>query len=138
MGLGTYAGGWRIIRTVGTRIIKMDPAQGFSAQGAGAAVILVSSHLGYPLSSTQVISGAVVGAGAGKSVSAVRWGVAGDISIAWLATMPVAGLLGAGTYGLADLFGSGVLSTIVIVLGLAGAVWYAARLRRMVALKAAG
>src|SRR6266511_1841554 len=77
--LGTYSGGWRIIRTMGTRIIKMDAAQGFSAQGAGAAVILASSHFGFPLSTTQVISGGVMGAGAGKRVSAVRWGVAGNI-----------------------------------------------------------
>ena len=76
--LGTYAGGWRIIRTVGTRIIKMDPAQGVAAQGSGAIVILVSSHFGYPLSSTHVISGGVVGAGAAKRLSAVRWGVAGQ------------------------------------------------------------
>src|SRR4051812_47854630 len=69
--LGTYTGGWRIIRTMGTRIIKMDPAQGFSAQGAGAAVILVSSHFGFPLSTTQVISGGIMGAGAGKRFSAV-------------------------------------------------------------------
>ena len=76
--LGTYTGGWRIIRTMGTRIIKMDAAQGFSAQGAGAAVILASSHFGFPLSTTQVISGGVMGAGAGKRLSAVRWGVAGQ------------------------------------------------------------
>ncbi len=77
--LGTYMGGWRIIRTMGTRIIKMDAAQGFSAQGAGSAVILASSHFGYPLSTTQVIAGGVMGAGAAKRVSAVRWGVAGNM-----------------------------------------------------------
>src|ERR687896_1441841 len=69
--LGTYAGGWRMIRTMGMRIIKMDTAQGFSAQGAGAAVILASTHYGLPLSTTQVISGGVIGAGAGKRLSAV-------------------------------------------------------------------
>src|SRR5690349_8493534 len=74
--LGTYIGGWRIIRTMGTRIIKMDPAQGFSAQGSGAAVVLAASHLGYPLSTTHVISGAVLGAGAAKRLAGVRWGVA--------------------------------------------------------------
>ena len=78
--LGTYTGGWRIIRTMGTRIIKMDTAQGFSAQGAGAAVILASTHFGFPLSTTQVISGGIMGSGAGKRVSAVRWGVAGTSS----------------------------------------------------------
>ena len=89
--LGTYAGGWRIIRTVGTRIIKMDAAQGFAAQGAGAVVILISSHFGYPLSSTHVISGGVIGAGAAKRLSAVRWGVAGSIVTAWVVTLPTAG-----------------------------------------------
>ena len=77
--LGTYVGGWRIIRTMGSRIIKMDPAQGFAAQSAGAAVIFSASHAGFPLSTTHVISGAIMGAGAAKRVSAVRWGVAGNI-----------------------------------------------------------
>ena len=86
--LGTYTGGWRIIRTMGSRIIKMDPAQGFAAQGAGAAVVLTASHLGFPLSTTHVISGGVMGAGAAKRLSAVRWGVAGNIAIAWVLTLP--------------------------------------------------
>ena len=104
---GTYIGGWRIIRTMGTRIIKMDAAQGFSAQGAGAAVILASSHYGFPLSTTQVISGGIMGAGAGKRVSAVRWGVAGNIVVAWLLTLPAAAAIGAATYGFSSLFGNG-------------------------------
>ena len=79
---------------MGTRIIKMDAAQGFSAQGAGAAVILASSHFGFPLSTTQVIAGGVMGAGAGKRLSAVRWGVAGNIVTAWLLTLPAAALIG--------------------------------------------
>ena len=92
--LGTYTGGWRIIRTMGSRIIKMDPAQGFSAQSAGAAVILAASHFGYPLSTTHVISGAVMGAGAAKRLSAVRWGVAGNIVVAWVLTLPAAAAIG--------------------------------------------
>ena len=118
--LGTYAGGWRIIRTVGSRIIRMDSAQGFASQGAGAAVILISSHFGYPLSSTHVISGGVMGAGAAKRLSAVRWGVAGSIATAWVVTLPAAGLFGAGAYGLATLFGSGVLGPLLISLILVG------------------
>jgi PiT family inorganic phosphate transporter len=114
--LGTYFGGWRIIRTMGTRIIKMDPAQGFSAQGAGAAVILASSHFGFPLSTTQVISGGVMGAGAGKRVSAVRWGVAGDIVTAWLLTLPAAATIGALAYGLTRIFGTGSLGPVVVAL----------------------
>jgi PiT family inorganic phosphate transporter len=114
--LGTYAGGWRIIRTVGSRIIKMDSAQGFAAQASGAAVILISSHLGYPLSSTHVISGGVMGAGAAKRLSAVRWGVAGTIAIAWVVTLPTAGLFGAGAYALANSFGTGALGPLLISL----------------------
>src|SRR5437868_1520965 len=91
MALGTYSGGWRIIKTVGTRIIKMDTAQGFAAQGSGAAVILAASHFGYPLSTTHVISGGVMGAGAAKRLSAVRWGVAGNMVGAWILTLPAAG-----------------------------------------------
>jgi inorganic phosphate transporter, PiT family len=112
--LGTYAGGWRIIRTLGTRIIRMDPAQGFAAQGAGAVVILASSHFGYPLSTTHVISGGVVGAGAAKRLSAVRWGVAGNIAAAWVLTLPGAGAVGAAAYGVASAFGSGVLGPLLI------------------------
>jgi PiT family inorganic phosphate transporter len=117
--LGTYAGGWRIIRTVGSRIIRMDAAQGFSAQSAGAVVILASSHFGYPLSSTHVISGGVMGAGAAKKVSAVRWGVAGNIVTAWVVTLPAAAVFGAAAYGLATAFGNGVLGPLLItVIGL--------------------
>jgi PiT family inorganic phosphate transporter len=112
--LGTYSGGWRIIRTMGTRIIKMDPAQGFSASGAGAAVILASSHFGFPLSTTQVISGGVMGAGAGKRLSAVRWGVAGNIVVAWLLTLPAAASIGALTYGVTRIFGTGSAGTIIV------------------------
>jgi PiT family inorganic phosphate transporter len=118
--LGTYTGGWRIIRTMGTRIIKMDAAQGFSAQGAGAAVIMASSHFGFPLSTTHVISGGVMGAGAGKRLSAVRWGVAGNIVVAWLLTLPAAALIGSAAYGVSRAFGTGALGpAIVAAVGLA-------------------
>ena len=119
--LGTYAGGWRIIKTMGSRIIKMDTAQGFSAQGAGAAVILASSHGGFPLSTTHTISGAVMGAGAAKRLSAVRWGVAGSIVLAWILTLPGAAAIGAATYGLTRIFGTGAAGPVVVsVLILAG------------------
>jgi PiT family inorganic phosphate transporter len=114
--LGTYSGGWRIIRTTGTRIIKMDAAQGFSAQGAGAAVILVSTHFGFPLSTTHVINGGIMGAGAGKRVSAVRWGVAGNIVVAWLLTLPAAAAIGAAAYGFTAIFGSGALGPVLVTL----------------------
>ena len=130
--LGTYSGGWRIIRTMGSRIIKMDPAQGFSAQGAGAAVILASSHYGYPLSTTHVISGGVMGAGAARRLSAVRWGVAGNMVVAWILTVPMAGLIGAVAYGLVHLFGGGAVGPIIVSLIAIGVIAYvfAMRLRR--------
>jgi inorganic phosphate transporter, PiT family len=114
--LGTYSGGWRIIRTTGTRIIKMDAAQGFSSQGAGAAVILSSTHFGFPLSTTHVINGGVMGAGAGKRLSAVRWGVAGNIVFAWLLTLPAAAAIGALTYGMTRIFGTGALGPVLVSL----------------------
>jgi PiT family inorganic phosphate transporter len=114
--LGTYSGGWRIIRTTGSRIIKMDAAQGFSAQGAGAAVILASTHFGFPLSTTHVINGGVMGAGAAKRVSAVRWGVAGNIVLAWLLTLPAAALIGGAAYGLTRIFGTGALGPVLVTL----------------------
>jgi inorganic phosphate transporter, PiT family len=112
---GTYIGGWRIIRTLGTRIIKMDPAQGFAAQAVGAAVILSSSHVGIPLSTTHVMSGGIMGAGAAKRLSAVRWGVAGNIVVAWVLTLPCSAAVGAATYGIVQLFGTGSLGPLVIV-----------------------
>jgi len=120
--LGTYVGGWRIIRTVGSRIIKMDPAQGFAAQGAGAAVVLTASHLGFPLSTTHVISGGVMGAGAAKRLSAVRWGVAGNIAVAWVLTLPAAAVIGGLTYALTLVFGTGALGPVVVFLSLVGLV----------------
>jgi inorganic phosphate transporter, PiT family len=112
--LGTYAGGWRIIKTLGTRIIKMDPAQGFAAQNAGAAVILASSHFGFPLSTTHVISGGILGVGAAKRLSAVRWGVAGNMIGAWIVTIPAAGSVGAIAYGLTRIFGEGATGPVVL------------------------
>jgi PiT family inorganic phosphate transporter len=112
--LGTYVGGWRIIKTMGSRIHKMDSAQGFAAQGAGAAVILASSHVGFPLSTTHTISGAVIGSGAAKRLSAVRWGVAGNIVLAWVLTLPAAAAIGGLTYGLTRVFGTGVAGPIVV------------------------
>jgi Phosphate/sulphate permeases len=114
--LGTYSGGWRILRSTGARIIKMDAAQGFSAQSAGAAAILVSTFLGFPISTTHAINGGVMGAGAGKRVSAVRWGVAGNIVTAWLLTLPAAAAIGAAAYGVTRIFGTGALGPILVTL----------------------
>ena len=112
--LGTYSGGWRIMKTMGSRIIKMDPAQGFSAQGGGAAVILTATHLGFPLSTTHTISGAVMGAGAARRLSAVRWGVAGNIFLAWILTVPAAGAIGALAFGASRIFGEGALGPVLV------------------------
>jgi inorganic phosphate transporter, PiT family len=96
--LGTYVGGWRIMRTLGQRLYKMEPAEGFAAQVSAGAVIDLATRLGYPLSTTHVISGAVLGAGATKRVSAVRWGIAGNIVFAWLLTIPMAALVASAFY----------------------------------------
>jgi PiT family inorganic phosphate transporter len=92
--LGTYLGGWRIIRTVGKRITDIQSPQGFAAETSSAATILVSSHLGFALSTTQVTSGAIVGAGLGKKLASVHWGIVGRIAIAWGVTLPAAALVG--------------------------------------------
>ena len=136
--LGTYSGGWRIMKTMGSRIIKMDPAQGFAAQGGGAAVILTASHLGFPLSTTHTIAGSVMGAGAARRLSAVRWGVAGNIAIAWVLTVPCAGAIGAAAFGASRIFGEGALGPVLVSLCvltvIAGA--FARRLQRGPALTA--
>jgi len=106
IGLGTYAGGWRIMRGARARVIKMDAAQGFSAQSAGAATILASTFMGFPISTTHAINGGVLGAGAVKRVSAARWGVAGNIVVAWVLTLPAAAAIGAVAYGVAWLLGA--------------------------------
>jgi PiT family inorganic phosphate transporter len=111
---GTYAGGWRIIRTMGSRIIKMNPVQGFAAEGVGSAVILSASHVGFPLSTTHVISGGIMGAGAARRLSAVRWGIAGNIFAAWVLTLPAAAAVGALTYGVTRIFGEGTTGPVVV------------------------
>ena len=86
--LGTAAGGWRIIRTMGPRVVKLDPVHGFAAETTAASIIYTASHFGMPVSTTHVISSAIMGVGASRRVSAVRWGVAGNIVVAWIVTLP--------------------------------------------------
>jgi inorganic phosphate transporter, PiT family len=95
---GTYVGGWRIMRTLGQRLYSMQPEAGFAAQTCAATTIYVATHLGYPLSTTHVISGGVLGAGATQRLSAVRWGIAGNIVVAWVLTIPMAALVSAACY----------------------------------------
>jgi PiT family inorganic phosphate transporter len=95
---GTYFGGWRIVRTLGQRVFNMDPPSGFAAQASAGVTLYVATHYGFPVSTTQCISGAVMGAGATKRLSAVRWGVAGNILVAWVLTIPAAALVAAALY----------------------------------------
>jgi PiT family inorganic phosphate transporter len=103
MGAGTYAGGWRIIKTLGTRVAKLDPPRGFAAQTATAGILWTTAHYGFPVSTTHTVSGSVLGAGATRRLNAVRWGVAGNILLAWLMTIPSAALVGAGMEALTRL-----------------------------------
>src|SRR5262245_755808 len=103
MGLGTLIGGWRIVKTMGSRITRLKPVQGFCAETAGAATLYLATSFGVPVSTTHTITGAIVGVGAARRVSAVRWGIAGSLLIAWVVTLPAAALIAAVFYGCATL-----------------------------------
>ncbi|HEX8663458.1 MAG TPA: anion permease [Beijerinckiaceae bacterium] len=105
MGLGTLFGGWRIVRTMGSKITRLTPMQGFCAETGGAITLFAATELGIPVSTTHTITGAIVGVGAARKVSAVRWNVAGNIVTAWFLTIPASALIGAAFYGLARAFG---------------------------------
>jgi PiT family inorganic phosphate transporter len=98
MALGTLLGGWRIVRTMGTRITHLTPVQGVCAETAGSITLFAATYMGIPVSTTHTITGAIVGVGAARRVSAVRWNVAKDIVVAWVVTMPATALIGAGFY----------------------------------------
>jgi PiT family inorganic phosphate transporter len=117
IGLGTYMGGWRIIRTLGKRMSDIRPVQGFTAETTSAAVILTSTHLGLPLSTTQVCTGSIIGAAAGRRLASVHWGIAGRIALAWTFTLPAAGVVGAAASWLAATGTGGVV--VVAVSGVA-------------------
>lgn len=117
--LGTYMGGWRVIRTLGKGLTEISTPQGFAAESASAATILASSHLGFALSTTQVCSGSIIGSGLGKKGSVVNWGVAGRMLVAWLVTFPAAGLVGAVACAIAK---TGIAGTIAVAfIGVAAA-----------------
>ena len=109
--LGTYMGGWRVIRTLGKGLTEISTPQGFAAEAASATTILVSSHMGFALSTTQVCSGSIIGSGLGKKGNKVNWGVAGKMVIAWLVTFPAAGIVGALACALAK---TGLWGTVVV------------------------
>ena len=119
MAAGTYAGGWPIIRTLGQRVAKLEPPHGFGAETTTAGILWTTGQLGFPVSTTHTISGSVLGAGATRRFSAVRWGLAGNILVAWVLTLPCAGLVGAGMEGLTRAPGGEV---VVFVLALVGSV----------------
>ena len=104
MGLGTLMGGWRIVHTMGSKITRLTPHQGFSAETGGAIMLFTATWLGIPVSTTHTITGCIMGVGAARRASAVRWGVAGNIVIAWIVTLPAAALIGSLFYLLATLF----------------------------------
>lgn len=104
IGLGTMSGGWRIVKTMGSKITKLKPIGGFCAETGGAGAVLLASHFGIPVSTTHTITGAIVGVGATQRLSAVRWGVAGRIVWAWIITIPAAALIAALMYGIFSLF----------------------------------
>src|SRR4051812_5353800 len=104
IGLGTLTGGWRIIETMGTRITKLNQHQGFSASAGGSVMLFAASYLGIPVSTTHTITGCVIGAGAARRASAVNWGVARSVMVAWIITIPASAVVAALIYGLTTLF----------------------------------
>ncbi|MEV5964611.1 inorganic phosphate transporter [Kribbella sp. NPDC051952] len=127
--LGTYLGGWRIIRTMGKGLTEIESPQGFSAETSSTAVLLASSHLGFPLSTTQVCSGSILGAGLGKRLAEVRWTVAGRMALAWLFTLPAAALVGALSGRVADSGNLGVVIIAILAVAAGGAIYLASRRR---------
>ncbi len=126
--LGTYMGGWRIIRTMGSGLTEVKPAQGFSAEASTAATILASSHLGFALSTTQVASGSVIGSGLGRRGASVRWNTVGKIALGWLLTLPSAAIVGAVAAFIAS---TGTVGFVIdAVVGVAVIVWIFLRSRR--------
>jgi PiT family inorganic phosphate transporter len=131
--IGTYTGGWRVIRTLGKGLVEIDPPQGMGAESASAAIILLSSHFGYSLSTTHVATGSILGVGVGKKGADVRWNVAGRMATAWLFTLPCAALVGAGCEALAKAIHGlpGVLVALAILIAVAVLVFMRARQNRV-------
>jgi len=127
--LGTYLGGWRVIRTLGKGLVEIESPQGMAAESASAAIILLSSSFGYSLSTTHVATGSIIGTGLGKKGAEVRWGVAGRMASAWVFTLPSAGLVGAAAYGIAHGIGgtAGVIVIILILAALSGFIFWRSR-----------
>ncbi|MCX5383200.1 inorganic phosphate transporter [Streptomyces sp. NBC_00083] len=127
--MGTYLGGWRIIRTMGKGLTELRPPQGFAAQTGAATVILASSHIGFSLSTTQVCSGSVMGAGLGRKGGVVRWSTATRMAVAWILTLPAAGLVGAGAEFLTQQGPWGIAAVAVLLIAGSGIIWKLSRRR---------
>jgi PiT family inorganic phosphate transporter len=127
--IGTYLGGWRVIRTLGKGLVEIESPQGMAAESASAAVILLSSSFGYSLSTTHVATGSIIGTGLGKKGAEVRWNVAGRMATAWLFTLPAAAIVGAGAEALAHAIGptAGVIVDLVILIAVAGFIYWRSR-----------
>lgn len=125
--LGTYMGGWRVIRTLGKGLTEISTPQGFAAEAASATTILVSSHMGFALSATQVCSGSIIGTGLGKKGNKVNWGVAGKMLIAWIVTFPAAGIVGALACALAKTSVWGTVAVAFIACAVAFIIWRLSR-----------
>jgi PiT family inorganic phosphate transporter len=131
--LGTYIGGWRIIQTLGKRVSEIRTPQGFAAETSATAVILASSHLGFALSTTQVATGAIFGAGAGRRLTSVRWSVAGQMAVAWILTLPAAAAVGAVAAWLASTGTVGTIIVALVAVALACGIYAASRRRPVTA-----
>jgi PiT family inorganic phosphate transporter len=127
--IGTYLGGWRVIRTLGKGLVEIKSPQGMAADSSSAAIILLSSHFGYSLSTTHVATGSILGSGVGKPGAEVRWGVAGRMAIAWLITLPSAGIVGALTYVIVHMIGGflGAAVGFLLLVGVSLAIWLQSR-----------
>jgi inorganic phosphate transporter, PiT family len=127
--LGTYLGGWRVIRTLGKGLVEIESPQGMAAESASAAVILLSSGFGYSLSTTHVATGSIIGTGLGKKGAEVRWNVAGRMATAWVFTLPCSGLVGAGAYELAHVIGGtiGIVIDLIVLVALAALIYIRSR-----------
>jgi PiT family inorganic phosphate transporter len=127
---GTFSGGWRVIKTLGTRVTDIEPAQGFAAETGASSTILASSYFGFSLSTTQVVSGGIMGSGLGKVGGVVHWRVVRNMVVAWVLTLPAAGLMGAAAHEGVQLFPSdtsGVIAVGVVGLAIAGSLFWLAR-----------
>ncbi len=131
--LGTYLGGWRIIRTLGKGLVEIKAPQGMAAEASSAAIILTSSAAGMALSTTHVATGSILGSGVGKPGAAVRWSVAGRMVVAWVTTLPLAGLVGAATFFVANAIGgaAGAIVIFLILVALSGFMYWRAQQQKV-------